>query len=480
MLLLLFSTVTLGSDARSSRRLSFRPPAMARRGRRIAGVYWTAEELALLEDDSPHDSPQAKESPKKRARKSTSTSSTPQDAPLPTGDCEVPAKSQSSSANPKRSAKSTEVAEAAADATAAKLVKRLTAATAAQARPTRGAAAVQPAGRRRVTPTFGQVLRRQLWRWRPKGWGFFLGLVISALFLSSNTGLVYQLSRAVSLVNDSASGVAAAVVDIASQTVNASAAALGAVASGTTLARTLWDGVDLANATLARRHGRVLGDGVQDIEVWLDNFSSIEVAPEVPQKYRGPLYALSPRRSFVEESGDWIDLTKGAFWTWRSRARQGPGGTAMAVELVIVRFEPIWSNPTWTTFNYPLTDSKPIARALSEHIAAMEPVAVEETQISDDVIDAAQYPSGKRSFFVGLFWLAACATAGAAGVRAQRWFDGRASKPEADLQAMPDLASIFLTRLPQEFASMPAITNVDESWLFADGHQEGAVSLSQQ
>jgi len=27
---------------------------------------------------------------------------------------------------------------------------------------------------------------------------------------------------------------------------------------------------------------------------------------------------------------------------------------------------------------------------------------------------------------------------------------------------------------------MPAITNVDESWLFADGHQEGAVSLSQQ
>ncbi len=473
MFLLSFSTVILGSDARSSRRLSFRPPAMARRGRRIAGVYWTAEELALLEDDNPQ------ASPKKRARKSTSTSSTPQDAPLPTGDCEEPAKSRSSSANPKRSAKSAEVDEAAADAAAAKLVKHLTAATAAQARPTRGAAAVQPAGRRRVTPTFGQLLRRQLWRWRPRGWGFFLGIVISTMFLSCNTGLVYQLSRAVSLVNDSASGVASAVVDIASQTVNASVAALGAAASGSSLARTMWDGVDLANATLARRHGRVLVDGVQDIEVWLDNFSSIEVAPEVPHKYRGPLYALSPRRSFVEESGDWIDLTKGAFWTWRSRARQGPCGTAMAVELVIVRFEPIWSNPAWTTFNYPLTDSKPIARALSEHIAAMEPVAVEETQISDDVIDAAQYPSGKRSFFVGLFWLAACATAGAAGVRAQRWFDGRAPKPEADLQAMPDLAPIFLTRLPQEFASMPAITNVDESWLFADGNQDGAVSLSQ-
>ncbi len=67
------------------------------------------------------------------SRMSTSTSSMPQDAPLPIGDCEVPATSQSSSANPKRSAKSAEVAEAAADAAAAKLVKRLTVATAARA-----------------------------------------------------------------------------------------------------------------------------------------------------------------------------------------------------------------------------------------------------------------------------------------------------------------------------------------------------------
>ncbi len=74
---------------------------------------------------------------------STSASSLPQDAPLPTGDGEVPATPPSSSAIPKRSAASAEVAEAAADAAPAQLVirgsagaevaKRLTAATAASA-----------------------------------------------------------------------------------------------------------------------------------------------------------------------------------------------------------------------------------------------------------------------------------------------------------------------------------------------------------
>ena len=55
---------------------------------------------------------------------STSASSLPQDAPLPTGDGEVPATPPSSSAIPKRSAKSAEVAEAAVDAAAAQLVIR--------------------------------------------------------------------------------------------------------------------------------------------------------------------------------------------------------------------------------------------------------------------------------------------------------------------------------------------------------------------
>ncbi len=82
---------------------------MARRGRLVAGVYRTAEELARA---------------RKRVRMSTSASSLPQDAPLPTGDGEVLASPPSGSAIPKRSSRSAEVAEAAADAAATQLVIR--------------------------------------------------------------------------------------------------------------------------------------------------------------------------------------------------------------------------------------------------------------------------------------------------------------------------------------------------------------------
>ncbi len=119
----------------------------------------------------------------------------------------------------------------------------------------------------------------------PGGVAFYVAAVLACLVLSGNSSILKELSVTLGLANSVvASAADAAVVAKASALdVSTAVANMGVeiLASSTYLAKIAREGIDLANMSIQRRHGRaILTDGFAAYD-WIRNYSDATIPPSV-------------------------------------------------------------------------------------------------------------------------------------------------------------------------------------------------------
>ena len=206
------------------------------------------------------------------------------------------------------------------------------------------------------------------------------GLLLIALACSGNLGVLSQLAITMGHANTVLSAAATVTATAAASALNLSAnvAVFGAgmVSGSTNIAATLWDGVDLANVSLRRKHGRIVFSDSDEAASFIFNHSSAQVPMEVQRELAKVVMRVSSALPLVEAGDVYVDTVMGSYCNWQGWGRRfDDKWTGFAFVAVTGQFSTQWANPAWAALEIPLLgEADQILLLLRNTVAKMEPL----------------------------------------------------------------------------------------------------------
>lgn len=242
-------------------------------------------------------------------------------------------------------------------------------------------------------------VRKQLswaaWCWRqvkPRGIIWPVSVVVVALLFTGNAGILREAAVTLGLLNTAVASTAGALVSAAGSMVNVSVDAGQVVrdmASTTAnFARTFYHGVDLANITVHRRHGRLVAASTDEILAWLHNFNASSMSTPARAAFLENVINVSEGVPFIEASDFWLDAARGDFVHWQYKVRRGRDGfVGFAFVVTAASFVPKWAFPGWEVLEVPLeAAAKDIATTLFSVLRELEPLPASVLALDDPVV----------------------------------------------------------------------------------------------
>ena len=286
----------------------------------------------------------------------------------------------------------------AADAAAAKATAKLMAAVtagvqaaskaAAKAAHAKVAGTSQAAAKPKRPTDRCAALGRLLWRWQSP---FAFAIVLVALVIIGNATVLREAGRFLVIVNDAFAGaslaVATAAIGAANATSDLASIGVDVASSSVSLARNFWQGVELGNLVVDRRHGRTFVSDPNDVGIWLSNLSEPSLVPRAVADFALITANISDQRPLQDVSGALLQLT-GVYDDWRGTARMTQlGCIGFSFQTIHITYVPKWCNPMWEALELPLhTANAQTLRILRSVSAELEPVPSTALDLSDKAL----------------------------------------------------------------------------------------------
>ena len=219
------------------------------------------------------------------------------------------------------------------------------------------------------------------------------------MLLTGNAGILSESAKTLGLLNAAAASTAGAVSSVVGGVVNVSADAGTAVkelvSTSAGLVKTFYNGVDVANVTLRRRHGRLMTASPDGVLHWLSGINDTVLAAQARDAFLLSVVNVSWDVPHIEASDFWLDAVNGHFIHWEYKCRLGRNGFVGFVFVVSsATFTPRWANPYWEMMEVEMDwVAQDIAKSLFKILRALEPLPTEVLRLDDSVLALPWSPS---------------------------------------------------------------------------------------
>ncbi len=250
------------------------------------------------------------------------------------------------------------------------------------------------------------------WLWcnlKPRNLPWCATVLLAALFLSGHGGVLHEVGVFMGILNGVAAEAVASVSEASKLAINGSKQFLlgGAevLSTSSLLLRSMYDGVDLANVTARRRHGRFLAASEEEARLWLRNHSDAACLPsEFNEAALRTVLQVTKGIPAIEAGDEFVNFDAGQYWSWATRARLADKERiAFAFYITTVKFDAQWANAVWSWAECSLSTSTPqVLAALRDFQRGVEAVPADEWASDDGFVGRKATPGANWRGWAGL------------------------------------------------------------------------------